>query len=161
MKEFSVRLVSAIAVVCIMITYNAVAENRKLKDENNRLMSKCEGMQIDQDKIIRAFNSVYENEASFNDIADGVYFGSAQGFDGEIEVSVEIESGKIKTINIVSVGDDDYAFFESAKSVIDIMIANQSVEVDVISGATFSSRGIIDATKNAIEKAIEKSESDN
>lgn len=83
------------------------------------------------------------------ELADGVYKGSATGFSGPVTVAVTIMDKKITSIDILSSTDDE-AFFNRAKAVIDRIIASQSFEVDVVSGATYSSNGIIGAVKNAL-----------
>lgn len=83
------------------------------------------------------------------ELADGVYKGSATGFSGPVTVAVTIMDKKIISIDILSSTDDE-AFFNMAKGVIDRIIASQSFDVDVVSGATYSSNGIIGAVKNAL-----------
>lgn len=83
------------------------------------------------------------------ELADGVYKGSATGFSGPVTVAVTIMDKKIISIDILSSTDDE-AFFKRAKGVIDRIIASQSFDVDVVSGATYSSNGIIGAVKNAL-----------
>ena len=83
------------------------------------------------------------------ELADGVYKGSATGFSGPVTVAVTIMDKKIISIDILSSTDDE-AFFNRAKAVIDRIIASQSFDVDVVSGATYSSNGIIKAVKNAL-----------
>lgn len=83
------------------------------------------------------------------ELADGVYKGSATGFSGPVTVAVTIMDKKITSIDILSSTDDE-AFFNRAKGVIDRIIASQSFDVDVVSGATYSSNGIIGAVKNAL-----------
>lgn len=83
------------------------------------------------------------------ELADGVYKGSATGFSGPVTVAITIMDKKITSIDILSSTDDE-AFFNRAKAVIDRIIASQSFDVDVVSGATYSSNGIIGAVKNAL-----------
>lgn len=83
------------------------------------------------------------------ELADGVYKGSATGFSGPVTVVVTIMDKKITSIDILSSTDDE-AFFNRAKGVIDRIISSQSFDVDVVSGATYSSNGIIGAVKNAL-----------
>lgn len=83
------------------------------------------------------------------DLADGVYKGTGTGYAGDITVSVQIKDKQIVAIDILS-SSDDAAFFNRAKAVIDRIIESQALDVDTISGATFSSNGIISAVKNAL-----------
>ena len=87
------------------------------------------------------------------DLADGTYEGSANGFSGKIKVSVVIKNQTIRSINILS-NSDDAAFFNRAKEgVTASIIAKQSTDVDTVSGATYSSRGIINAVKDALSSS--------
>lgn len=83
------------------------------------------------------------------DLEDGVYKGTGTGYAGDITVSVLIKDKQIVSIDILS-SSDDAAFFTRAKAVIDKIIEGQMLDVDTVSGATFSSRGIISAVKNAL-----------
>ena len=83
------------------------------------------------------------------DLADGVYKGTGTGYAGEITVAVQIKDKKIVSIDILSASDDD-AFLSRAKAVIDRIIESQTLDVDTVSGATYSSNGIISAVKNAL-----------
>lgn len=83
------------------------------------------------------------------DLADGVYKGTGTGYAGDITVSVQIKDKQIVAIDILSTSDDA-AFFNRAKTVIDRIIEGQTLNVDTVSGATFSSNGIISAVKNAL-----------
>lgn len=87
------------------------------------------------------------------DLADGTYEGSANGFSGKIKVSVVIKNQTIRSINILSNSDDE-AFFNRAKEgVTASIIVKQSTDVDTVSGATYSSRGIINAVKDALSSS--------
>ncbi|MGL6200917.1 MAG: FMN-binding protein [Lachnospiraceae bacterium] len=88
-------------------------------------------------------------EGSF-DLEDGVYRGTGTGYAGSITVAVEIKDKTIVSIEVLSVEADDAAFVNRAKGVIDKIIEAQSLDVDVVSGATYSSNGIISAVKNAL-----------
>ena len=83
------------------------------------------------------------------DLADGVYKGTGTGYAGDITVSVQIKDKQIVAIDILSTSDDA-AFFNRAKAVIDRIIEGQTLDVDTVSGATFSSNGIISAVKTAL-----------
>lgn len=83
------------------------------------------------------------------DLEDGIYQGTGTGFVGEIVVSVQIKDKQIVSIDILS-SSDDAAFLGRAKAVIDKIIETQKLDVDTVSGATYSSKGIISAVKNAL-----------
>lgn len=83
---------------------------------------------------------------------DGTYTGSADGFRSTIEVSVTISGGKITDVEVTQENDTPQ-FFQRAQSVIDSIINAQSADVSTISGATYSSTGIINAVKEALSQA--------
>ena len=92
-------------------------------------------------------------EPETSSLADGTYTGTAYGYDGDITVKVTIENGKITAIEASSEEEDQWYFEQAEKSVIAEIIASQSCEVDAVSGATYSSKGIMEAAAGAIAKA--------
>lgn len=84
---------------------------------------------------------------------DGTYTGSGKGFGGTISVKVTVKDGKIKSINVTSASGETASYFNKAKGIIPKMISGQTTNVDVASGATYSSNGIIKAVRNALSKA--------
>lgn len=92
------------------------------------------------------------------DLKDGVYEGTGTGFAGQIKVAVEIKDKTIVSIEILDAGADDSAFVSRAKGVIDKIIASQKLDVDVVSGATYSSNGIIAAVKNALTGEVDNNQ---
>ncbi|MEI3503626.1 MAG: FMN-binding protein [Anaerovoracaceae bacterium] len=68
-------------------------------------------------------------------------------------MEVTIEDGYISDIQVVSADGEDAAYYNMAIDVLDSIIADQSCNVDVVSGATYTSNGIIGAAKEALGKA--------
>ena len=87
-------------------------------------------------------------------IRDRTYTGEADGFGGTIQVEVKIEKSKIAEINVISAEKEDGAYLSMAKDMIPKIIDAQSADIDTISGATFSSTGIKNASEQALEKAV-------
>ena len=88
---------------------------------------------------------------------DGTYQGSGTGFGGTITVQVTISGGKIAAVDILSAPGETPSYFASAQGVISRMISGQTPNVDAVSGATYSSNGIIQAVQNALAKAADNS----
>lgn len=85
---------------------------------------------------------------------DGTYTGSGIGFKGRTTtVSVTVKSGKISDVAIVSTGDDRPYVNRAFPTVKESIIDSQSTDVSAVSGATYTSRGIMDAVSNALSKA--------
>lgn len=85
-------------------------------------------------------------------LQDGTFEGTGTGFRGPVTARVTISGGKIVAIEIVS-NVDDPAYFGRAQAITSSVISAQSTSVDTISGATYSSKGILMAIKNALVKA--------
>lgn len=90
-------------------------------------------------------------------LKNGTFSGSARGYGGTINVKVTVYGGKIKGITIVSHSGETPAFFDKAKAVVAKILAAQSVNVDTVSGATYSSNGILNAVADALSKPGDKS----
>ncbi len=87
-------------------------------------------------------------------LIDGVYEGSASGYNGTVTVSVTVSGGLVTDITVVSERDTP-AYFNRAESVIDTIVDEQSLEVDAVSGATYSSAGIVNAVADALSSAVD------
>ena len=142
MREFWVRLVSAIAVVGLIFGYNSVLDTRAKDDQIAKLNAK-----ITDEK------SGDSEESSDGAYKNGTYTGEAQGFGGPVDVEVIVENGMISEINITSAEKEDGAYLSMAEDIIPSILEAQSAEVDTISGATFSSTGIKEAVAQALEEA--------
>lgn len=84
---------------------------------------------------------------------DATYTGEAEGYGGTIQVEVTLAGDEITSINVVSAPGEDSAYLSQAESVINSVISAQSTDVDTVSGATFSSTGILNAVDEALGKA--------
>ena len=85
-------------------------------------------------------------------LKDGTYTGNASGYSGTTTVKVTVVDDKITQIEIVSHGDSS-SYFSRATAVIDKVISKQSTDVDTVSGATYSSWGILNAINDALKTA--------
>ena len=83
---------------------------------------------------------------------DGIYTAEAMGFEGEITVQVTVAEDKITDITLLS-AEDEEEYLSRAKQVIPAILEGQSPNVDAVSGATYSSTGILNAVKLALAKA--------
>ena len=95
-------------------------------------------------------NTTKKGKKGTIDVKDGTYKGSANGYGGKVTVNVTVSKKTMTAIDIVSAPGETDSFFNRAKGVIDEMLTAQSTDVDVVSGATYSSNGIIGAVKNAL-----------
>ena len=95
-------------------------------------------------------NTTKKGKKGAIDVKDGTYKGSANGYGGKVTVNVTVSKKTMTAIDVVSASGETDSFFQRAKGVIDEMLTAQSTDVDVVSGATYSSNGIIGAVKNAL-----------
>lgn len=146
-KVYAPLGVSLVIAACVVISLSGyqTKASEPSKDKKQQVSERVTDTETETEN---AAENTQTATGSF-DLADGVYKGSATGFSGSVTVAVTIMDKKITSIDILSSTDDE-AFFNRAKGVIDRIISSQSFDVDVVSGATYSSNGIIGAVKNAL-----------
>lgn len=146
-KVYAPLGVSLVIAACVVISLSGyqTKASEPSKDKKQQVSERVTDTETETEN---AAENTQTATGSF-DLADGVYKGSATGFSGPVTVAVTIMDKKITSIDILSSTDDE-AFFNRAKGVIDRIISSQSFDVDVVSGATYSSNGIIKAVKNAL-----------
>lgn len=156
-------------------SYMERAKNRIFQEmisRQNTDVDTVSGATYSSNGLIEAVNKALENEEGegkkpeqeesedkqsfieagrFQNLTDGIYIGSADAFRGDVEVQVTVEKQKVTDISILSYCDTEEYFFRAAPAVIEQMKAEQSLNVDAVSGATYSSNGIIHAVANALE----------
>ena len=146
--------VVGIGAVVSLSDYTAPVYGSESEDEltETETIIESAGMESAEETEVENTEAAVVLDGAF-DLADGTYEGSANGFSGKIKVSVVIKNQTIRSINILSNSDDE-AFFNRAKEgVTASILAKQSTDVDTVSGATYSSRGIINAVKDALSSS--------
>ncbi|MBQ8515103.1 MAG: FMN-binding protein [Ruminococcus sp.] len=148
MGTFGIKLLNLLMAVAVILGYNVTLRNR----EQTETIAELE-FELENQKFLTSQNQEQgETESKYQ---DGVYEGQAEGFGGMIAVQAVIENNMIAELNIVSAEHEDEAYLKAAAAVIDSMLEAQSAEADIVSGATFSSNGIIHAAEEALRKAEE------
>ena len=94
-----------------------------------------------------------ETDDSDNVYKNGTFEGSGTGYGGTITVQVTLDDDTITAVSVVSAPGEDSAYLSQGENVINSVISEQSTDVDTISGATFSSTGILEAVNDALSKA--------
>lgn len=85
------------------------------------------------------------------ELADGIYEGTGQGFRGDLNLAVLVEDGKAAEISILSYYDNEEYLFHISEDVIQAILTNQSLNVDAVTGATYSKNAIIKAVADALD----------
>ncbi len=95
---------------------------------------------------------IVEEKANYS---DGVYIGVGNGFNPRLTVEVTIEGGLMTKIEVIRHQEEGkYYWGRPVEEIPATIVATQSTEVDVISGASYTSRGIMKAVENALELAL-------
>lgn len=84
---------------------------------------------------------------------DGTFTGSAQGYGGLVTMQVTIKDGYIDDVQVASAPGEDAPYLSQAIKLLDDIKAQQTVNVDTVSGCTYSSVGILNGAKEALEKS--------
>lgn len=84
------------------------------------------------------------------DLPDGVYEGTGEGFKGDLGLKVTVEGGEVTAIDLESYYDTKEYLFYVAPYVLDGIVQEQSLNIDAVSGATYSRNGLVRAVANAL-----------
>ena len=94
---------------------------------------------------------IIEDPVLVNDqLVDGTYSGSATGFSGKIYVEVTVKDGKMENISVISHVEDLRYFNKAYSSIINAIIETQNPIVKTVSGATYTSKGLMNAVADAL-----------
>ena len=125
-------------------TSSESSDDQSAKDDTAGSDSKENAASADAEESSDDSDNVYKN---------GTYEGSGTGYGGTITVQVTLEDDTITAVSVVSAPGEDSAYLSQGENVIGSIISEQSTDVDTISGATFSSTGILEAVNDALSKA--------
>ena len=122
-------------------------------DANSTSVDIVSGATITSEAIISAVNSVIKNEGTAVTKTDGKFVTKSHGQESYVHVATHIFDGKIKNVEVLghheTIGIGTYAI----ERIPSIIVENQSLEVDAVSGATLTSNAILRAVTEAVEMA--------
>mgnify|MGYP002225469951 CR=1 FL=1 len=128
-------------------------ETTKLQKESLEAAAKTTQNAAASEEAASDASAADTDDTTASPYLDGTYEGEAEGFGGMITVQVTVKNGQMTDLSILSADGEDSAYLSNAKDIIPKILEAQSADVDTISGATFSSTGIKNATAEALEKA--------
>lgn len=96
-------------------------------------------------------NAIVNADIDMAQVADGIYTGSSDSGLVEVEVLVEVRNHQITSIDLVHHQNGKGA---SAEAILEEMIAQNTDNVDAVSGATMSSKTIRGAVNAALQKGL-------
>ena len=103
--------------------------------------------------LIASCCAIFFSCGKAENIADGTWTGKAPGFKDEIEVSITTKDGKIVSADVLKINDSDFAVNDTKSVLAEIVKKGSVSNVDVVSGATYTSKGIIAAVNAALASA--------
>lgn len=83
----------------------------------------------------------------------GTYTGEAQGLHSVIKVEVTVDENTIQSVKVLEQKDTEGVSDAVFTTIPEKVVEGQSLKVDVVSGASVSSNGLIDAIADALAKA--------
>ena len=143
--NFSMKLVSLFLVFIFLMEYQQIAGARAAEvEEREEAISEVEAY---NKEIMRL------NEEALLIYHAGSYEGEGTGFGGSVRVKVTVTDEEITDIELTEASGEDPAYIEMAEELLPRIIKEQSTDLDTVSGATFSSGGILGAASDALGKA--------
>lgn len=133
MKKIKI-IASIIAVVVIVIIIGFIAMSKNMN------------------KALETYNNFNYSDLDLSKVEDGLYNGSEDGGMVKVSVEVTVKDHRITKISILS---HDSGKGKPAETITEDIIRHNSPDVDVISGATFSSHVIKVAVYNALSNKAE------
>jgi len=86
----------------------------------------------------------------------GVYEGSGSGYKGPIHVRIQASAVGIEDISIVSHQESNFPGLAAMEELLEQVLETGETDLDAISGATYSSRGFLQAVEDALGRAMAK-----
>ena len=180
-QNFYLRLIALLMIIMAVFFYNGTVKDKEQEQSITDLTTQVQNLQDQQEQILTALQEAYEEQKtvaesktesdskssdskkstaaeetsddSDNVYKNGTYEGSGTGYGGTITVQVTLQDDTITDVSVTSAPGEDRAYLAQGENVISSIISEQSTDVDTVSGATFSSTGILEAVNDALTKA--------
>jgi uncharacterized protein with FMN-binding domain len=85
----------------------------------------------------------------------GVYEGIGEGRRGPVHILVRLDTEGIVEIEIIDHGEDTFLGLPAMEELLEAVLAENSTDLDAVSGATESSQGFLAAVEDALAQAEE------
>lgn len=145
LRNIGIPVISVISACMVLINplADSMPESESLADATEESNTVIETQSV----------ALAESQPATPSYQDGTWTGTASGYNDDITVSVTIENGMITDISVIETADDEPYFDWAEEEILPNIITTQSTQVDSVSGATFSSKGLKAAVEHALEKA--------
>ena len=135
------------------ITFGRIAAKSVMNDELATGYTVAPASNIFDKALFENNTEVVERFDMSTALTDGTYSATVDGQDGPMEVEVEIAEGKIANVTIVSNNETESVATNALSSLPETIVAENSVNVDIVSGATLTSNRILDAVTDCLNQA--------
>lgn len=134
----SMKVINLVAVVALLLAFSTWATEAQAHDA------------AVEEQMIAAERAAHRGPYA----VDGVFSGAAEGFGGLVEMQATIEDGYITSVDILDASHEDDAWLDMAIVLLDQIEKEQTTNLDVVSGATYTSAGILNGTAEALRQAM-------
>jgi uncharacterized protein with FMN-binding domain len=159
-SNFILKLLSLLLTLGFFLYYQTIAGQRaQAVAENEAAISEIEAynreIQQENEALLLVDDEItVQAESETGPYVSGIYQGEGTGYGGSICVTVTVTNGYIESVEVTDHSGEDPAYYNLAESIVSEMIDQQTYQVDAATGATFSSRGLMEAVSAALEQAV-------
>ena len=89
------------------------------------------------------------SDINFSTLEDGIYHGECEYSFVSAKVDISVEDGEVKEINIL---EHRTKKGKKAEEIVNTIVEKQSLDIDTVAGATYSSKVLLKAVENGITK---------
>ncbi|WP_297281416.1 FAD-binding protein [uncultured Anaerococcus sp.] len=128
-------------------------ENKDTNNKSTNDNAKTENTKNTGEDSKENKDSKKDKSQAINELKDGTYKASANGYDRDLNIEVSINDGKISDIELLENHESDAVMKRAFPIIKERIIEANSPDVDSVSAATFSSTAVKEATLSALEDA--------
>ena len=149
MRQFVIKWINLIVIAVVLISYQKYAIARAdLVAAHEAEEKKAQDLEREYARMVE------EAEESSSGLKDGIWKATGQGFGGDITLQVSIKDHKITKVEILSAQGEDPEYLSMAETLLSEIVDAQTTDgLDTITGATFSSGGILAVAEQVLEEA--------
>lgn len=133
------KAINLVAIVALLVAFSTWASEARAHDV------------AVEEQIIAAERAAHRGPYP----TDGVFSGAAESFGGLVKMQATIEDGYITSVDILDASHEDDAWLDMAIVLLDQIEKEQTTNLDVVSGATYTSAGILNGTAEALRQSME------
>ncbi len=154
MERIRIISISIAAVLTILIFVVCIIDSTKSSNTDSTANSTTNS-NTDSTAAIDATETTIDtvSPSQISKYNDGMYTGEGSGKNPGTKICVTIANDKISDITVVNTYDNAEYFDEAALALFPEIMTTQSTVVDTVSGATLSSKGILQAVNDALSQA--------